>query len=98
MVHATLPTSDAQLDTAVCKKDKRESGDYSDEVTPVPISNTEVKLICADDTWWATARESRTLPVYKTSPIGLVFLFSKDTVIFISRFADEPVISENRFN
>ena len=41
------------------------SGDYSGEVTPVPISNTVVKLSCADDTWWATARESRTLPVRK---------------------------------
>ena len=42
----------------------RSSGDYSEEVTPVPISNTVVKLFSADDTWWATARESRTLPVY----------------------------------
>ena len=46
------------------------SGDYSEEVTPVPISNTEVKLLCADDTWWATARESRTLPVLKDGPSG----------------------------
>ena len=39
------------------------SGDNSDEVTPVPISNTEVKLISADDTWVVTPRESRTSPV-----------------------------------
>ena len=39
------------------------SGDYSDEATPVPISNTEVKLLSADDTWWEAAWESRTLPV-----------------------------------
>ena len=26
------------------------SGDYSSEVTPVPIPNTEVKLTCADGT------------------------------------------------
>jgi hypothetical protein len=38
------------------------SGDYSKEVTPVPIPNTVVKLLCANDTWWATAWESRTLP------------------------------------
>ena len=31
------------------------------EVTPVPIPNTEVKLRSADDTWWVTARESRSL-------------------------------------
>ena len=29
------------------------------EGPPVPIPNTEVKLICADDTWRATARENR---------------------------------------
>ncbi len=39
------------------------SGDYSTEAIPVPIPNTEVKLRSADDTWWVTAWESRTLPV-----------------------------------
>ena len=29
------------------------------EGPPVPIPNTEVKLICADDTWRVTARENR---------------------------------------
>ena len=38
------------------------SGDYSKEVTPVPIPNTAVKLFCADDTWRATARENMSLP------------------------------------
>ena len=38
------------------------SGDNSEEDTPVPIPNTEVKLFCADDTWRVTARESRTPP------------------------------------
>ena len=38
------------------------SGDYSEEDTPVPIPNTEVKLFSADDTWRETARESRTSP------------------------------------
>ena len=41
----------------------RKSGDNSEEVTPVPISNTVVKLLSADDTWRDTAWESRTLPV-----------------------------------
>ena len=40
-----------------------QSGDNSGEDTPVPISNTVVKLSSADDTWWGTAWESRTLPV-----------------------------------
>ena len=42
---------------------KEKSGDNSGEATPVPISNTEVKLLSADDTWWEAAWESRTLPV-----------------------------------
>ena len=42
----------------------KKSGDNSEEVTPVPISNTEVKLLSADDTWWEAAWESRTLPVF----------------------------------
>ena len=35
------------------------SGDDSKEDPPVPIPNTEVKLFNVDDTWWATAWESR---------------------------------------
>ena len=38
-------------------------GDKSEEDTPVSIPNTEVKLLSADDTWWETAWESRTLPL-----------------------------------
>ena len=38
-------------------------GGNSEEVTPVPIPNTEVKLLSAYDTWWETAWESRTLPL-----------------------------------
>ena len=30
------------------------------EEPPVPIPNTEVKLLSADGTWWATAWESKT--------------------------------------
>ena len=46
------------------KSTSRKSGDNSEEVTPVPISNTVVKLLSADDTWWEAAWESRTLPVF----------------------------------
>ena len=38
------------------------SGDYGGEVTPVPIPNTEVKLLSADGTPWETTWESRSLP------------------------------------
>ncbi len=46
------------------------SGDYSKEVTPVPIPNTEVKLFSADDTWRAASWESRSSPVFlfRTTP------------------------------
>ncbi len=39
---------------------KRLCGYYSEEDTPVPIPNTEVKLFSADGTWWETAWESKT--------------------------------------
>ena len=38
------------------------SGGNGEEVPPVPIPNTEVKLFSADDTWLDTARESRSPP------------------------------------
>ena len=34
-------------------------GAYYDEVPPVPIPNTEVKLISVENTWRVTAREDR---------------------------------------
>ena len=37
-----------------------EVGTNNDEGPPVPIPNTEVKLISGDDTWLATARENST--------------------------------------
>ena len=37
-------------------------GVYGDEVTPVPFPNTEVKLICDDDTWLATTWEINSMP------------------------------------
>ena len=47
------------------------SGGYYDEATPVPIPNTEVKLISVDNTRLATAREDRSLPDYIT-PLPLI--------------------------
>src|SRR3954447_14967738 len=38
------------------------SGDDSEKVTPVPIPNTEVKLLSADGSWDTRPCESRTLP------------------------------------
>ena len=33
-------------------KEYTKFGGYYTEVTPVPIPNTEVKLLRVDDTWW----------------------------------------------
>ena len=41
------------------------TGAYDDEVPPVPIPNTVVKLIRAEDTWRVTAWENRSVPVLK---------------------------------
>ena len=38
------------------------SGDNGEKETPVPIPNTEVKLLSADGSWGATPCESRSLP------------------------------------
>ena len=54
------------------KSTSRKSGDNSEEVTPVPISNTVVKLLSADDTWWEAAWESRTLPVFYYLNLGKI--------------------------
>ena len=40
------------------------SGGLSDGVPPVPIPNTVVKAVCADDTWGATSWENRSPPEY----------------------------------
>ena len=50
-------------------------GDNSKEVTPVPIPNTEVKLLSAYDTWWETAWESKTLPFFLKKKFTKVSFF-----------------------
>ena len=55
------------------------SGGYNEEDTPVPIPNTEVKLLSADDTWMETSWESRSLPdLYQDSE-----LISQSLVLFV---------------
>ena len=55
------------------------TGVYGDEVPPVLIPNTEVKLISADGTWLDTARESMTMPVpkRKSTQQCVLFLFAR---------------------
>ena len=58
-------------------------GVNGDEGTPVPIPNTAVKLVPADNTWLATAREDNSTPTSKQQRKLLLFLFySKKTTSF----------------
>ena len=41
---------------------RSEDGVDGDEDPPVPMPNTEVKLISVENTWLATAREDRAMP------------------------------------
>src|SRR3954468_12322890 len=51
------------------------SGDDSEKVTPVPIPNTEVKLLSADGSWGMRPCESRTLPGERQKFTFLSFIF-----------------------
>ena len=57
---------------------------YGDEVPPVLIPNTEVKLISADGTWLDTARESMTMPVPKRRAHSNVCSFFLQATIVMS--------------
>ena len=54
------------------------SGDR-EKVPPVPIPNTEVKLLIVENTWLATARENRTLLVnHQSIRMRVLFCFHID--------------------
>ena len=48
-------------------------GAYGSEVTPVPIPNTEVKLIRVDDTWLVTARETKSVPTLLRTAFAVLY-------------------------
>ena len=52
------------------KHEAKKSCDYSEEAPPVPIPNTVVKLLSADDTWGVTPWEIRTSQVFFLRPHG----------------------------
>ena len=56
-------------------------GVYYSEGPPVPIPNTVVKLVCAENTWRAASRENRSMPTQR-SPLwaALFFLFLLSSV------------------
>ena len=47
------------------------------EGPPVPIPNTVVKLIRAEDTWLEAARENRSMPTLSEPPFQAAFLCLK---------------------
>ena len=49
-------------------------GVYDDEDPPVPIPNTVVKLISAENTWMETSWENRSMPTFDTGLILLLIL------------------------
>ena len=47
---------------------KKSAGVNGDEDPPVPIPNTEVKLISVEDTWMETSRENISTPALNIPP------------------------------
>ena len=70
---------------------RRVSAD-GDEGTPVPIPNTEVKLIYADDTWLEAARENKKVLTQKTVLVNrTVFsFFTTRTDVCVGKGRDRP--------
>ena len=69
------------------------SGDHSKRVPPVTIPNTEVKPLCADDTWLATTWESRILP---DKPQGMKKWhkkFAECHIILGSSMVEQPAVN-----
>ena len=57
-------------------------GVYYSEDPPVPIPNTVVKLVCAEDTWRAASRKNRAMPTQPSLLTGLFFLFKNPENLF----------------
>ena len=54
----------------MCGSIQKVSGDKDEEEIPVPISNTEVKLLSAEDTSELPYLENRSSPDYKYSSLA----------------------------
>ena len=64
------------------------SGNYGEKVTPVPIPNTEVKLLSANGSWDTRPCESRTLPgTFKDNLKRLSFcVFLIKTITIVKKY------------
>ena len=60
------------------------SGVDSEEVPPVPIPNTEVKLLSAENTWRAAAREDRDVPEQKEELTKRLVLFLRSVKFLLN--------------
>jgi hypothetical protein len=58
-------------------KAQNESGGDSEEVTPVPIPNTEVKLFSVDGSWGHPPARVERCQASKSLPIGSGFFITK---------------------
>ena len=54
------------------RSSSKEYGGDGKKDTPVPMPNTEVKLLNAESSWWETACEDRKLPrsTFRLSSVG----------------------------
>ena len=74
----------------------RIGGIDSDEGTPVPIPNTEVKLMSAENTWLETAREDRAMPThtcFRTSEFSEVLGNSKNGYSSIAQSVEHAAVN-----
>ncbi len=69
---------------------RERSGDESKEDPPVPIPNTEVKLISADNTWLEAAREDKAMP---TQFCRLCFLNSSGYFALIAQSVEHAAVN-----
>ena len=61
-------------------------GIFNDEGPPVPIPNTEVKLICAEDTWLEAAWKNRSMPTpISKRDVNLFQRYQKNMMFFDKR-------------
>ena len=75
------------------------SGDSTERATPVPIPNTAVKPLRADDTARATAWESRSLPEISRGPSsrgGPVFCAPRPGLRVGEQRSDDPIFGRIR--
>jgi hypothetical protein len=68
------------------------SGDNGEEVTPVPMPNTEVKLFSADGSWGISPCESRTSPGISFRSSSVVELSAVNRSVASSNLACGAII------